>query len=325
MQGQWDTFDLVEAFQLSQAVATLHDLDILTTLHKPATVDELSAKFAIDAGLLRGILDYLALRTNLLRRSGERFVATQNYSAHARFLLDLYLGAYGRNATQLSKLLRNPARAPNIVDRTRYARAFDAVNGPALGAVPQIIRQLEFNYLLDLGCGNGELLLDLAKRDRQFVGWGIELSPAMCKVAQSRIRRSRLGKRLQVLEGDCRKLRSSLPEGISSQVRTVTACNVANEMFANGHLRAISWLRGMRKVLPGRPLIIADYYGRLGHKKDRSSRETILHDYAQLISGQGVPPASAAEWRSIYSRAGCRLVSIIEDKATTRFVHIVEL
>jgi hypothetical protein len=79
------------------------------------------------------------------------------------------------------------------------------------------------------------------------------------------------------------------------------------------------------KVLPDRPLLIADYYGRLGRKKGRISRETLLHDYAQLISGQGVPPASAVEWRSIYSRAGCRLVHIIEDKKTTRFVHILVL
>ncbi len=325
MQDQWDAFDLVEAFQLSQAVATLHDLDILTAMQKPATIEELSAKYSIDADLLRGILEYLAVRTNLVRRTGKGFVATQSYSSHARFLLDLYLGAYANNATQLVKLLRNPAVAPSSVDRARYARAFDAVNGPALGAVPDIIRQLQFNHLLDLGCGNGALLVDLAKRNRQFVGWGIDLNPEMCRVAQSRIRRARLGKRLRVFEGDCRNLRSALPDEVSSLVRTVTACNVANEMFSQGHLRAISWLRGMRKVLPGRPFILADYYGRLGHNKGRRSRETILHDYAQLISGQGIPPASAAEWRSIYLGAGCRLVSIIEDKTTTRFVHIVQL
>jgi hypothetical protein len=96
-------------------------------------------------------------------------------------------------------------------------------------------------------------------------------------------------------------------------------------MFTDGHYQAVKWLRGLRQVLPGRPLLIADYYGRLGQKRVRLSRETLLHDFAQVISGQGVPPANASQWRAIYSRAGCQLIHIIEDKTTTRFIHILRL
>jgi SAM-dependent methyltransferase len=322
---QWCVYDLVEAFQLSHAVATLHDLKIFEALKKPATADELSAKHGLDASLLRGMLEYVAARTDLLRRRGERFGTTGNYTGGSRFLLDLYVGAYGGNASQLAKLLRDPSGAQAAVDRARHARAFDAVDGSTLGILPELIRRLEFNHVLDLGCGNGALLLELAGQDPGFVGWGMDLNPAMCREARARIRAARLGKRVHVLEGDCGNLNDELPAKVSAQVRAVTACQVANEMFTDGHTRAIAWLRDMRNALPGRPLLIADYYGQLGQKKRRLHRETLLHDYAQLISGQGVPPASAAEWRSIYARAGCLLVHIIEDKATTRFIHILRL
>lgn len=322
---QWRVFDLAEAFQLSHAVATLHNLDIFTALKKPATADELSARYALDAGLLRGVLEYVAARTDLLRRSGERFVATRSYTGEARFLLDLYVGAYGGNAAMLAELLRDPSAAPNAVDRPGHARAFESADGSTLGILPELIRRLEFNHVLDLGCGNGALLLELARRSSDFVGWGLDLNPAMCRAARARIRAARLGNRVRVLRGDCGNLSSSLPTKVSAFVRAVTACNVANEMFTDGHSRAIAWLQDMRKALPGRPLLIADYYGRLGHRKGPHSLETLLHDYVQLISGQGVPPASAAEWRSIYSRAGCQLIHIIEDKATTRFIHILRL
>jgi len=99
-------------------------------------------------------------------------------------------------------------------------------------------------------------------------------------------------------------------------------------MFKDGEQRAVKWLRGLRRLFPDRPLLILDYYGRLGQTKSRKlakERETLLHDFAQLISGQGIPPASAAEWRSIYAEAGCRLVHISEDKLTTRFIHILRL
>ena len=148
----------------------------------------------------------------------------------------------------------------------------------------------------------------------------------MRKVARSRLRAARLDKRVRVLKGDCTRLGSALPFDVVASIRAVTACNVANELFADGDARAVEWLRGLRKLLPKRPLLLVDYYGRLGHKKKPlPSRETLLHDYAQLISGQGVPPSDAAHWRAIYTRAGCRLLHIIEDQSTTRFVHILRL
>lgn len=327
MPEQWRAFDLVEAFQLAHAVATLHDLNLFSALKKPTTADELSSRYALDAGLLRGVLEYVAARTDLLRKSGERFVTTASYASGSRFLLDLYVGAYGGNAAQLARLLRDPSAAPKAVNRALHARAFETADGATLGVLPELIRQLGLNHLLDLGCGSGALLLELAGQDPDFVGWGIDANPAMCRVARARIRAARLGKRVRVLTGDCASPASVLPADVLARVRAVTACNVANEMFADGHGRAaVDWLRGLRRVLPGCPLLIVDYYGRLGRRRNgRLDPQTLLHDYAQLISGQGVPPASAAEWRSIYSRAGCRPIHLIEDKTTTRFIHILRL
>ncbi|HVG35266.1 MAG TPA: class I SAM-dependent methyltransferase [Pyrinomonadaceae bacterium] len=325
MPERWKSFDLVEAFQLSQAVRMLHQLELFEALKKPATARELASKYELDANMLRGVLEYVAARTDLLRRTGEAFVATRQSIGASRFLFELYVGAYGDNARRLADSLRDPSVAPGAVDLLSYARAFDAVDGSNLGILPALIRQLEFNHVLDLGCGNGALLLELARQDAHFIGWGIDLNPAMCRVARARICAAGAGKRVRVIRGDCRKLNSVLPIKVSAAVRAVTACNVANEMFSDGHRRAVSWLRGLRKALPGRPLLIDDYYGRLGGKKGRTHRETLLHDYAQLISGQGVPPACAKEWRTIYARAGCRLAHIIEDKTTTRFIHLLQL
>lgn len=325
MPEQWRVFDLVEAFQLSHAVATLHDLELFKALKKPATAKALSARYGLDAGLLRGILEFVAARTDLLRKSGERFVTTQSYTGGAGFLLNMYVGTYGGNAARLAELLRDPSGAEAAVNRVSHAKAFESLDDSTLGVLPGLIRQLDFNHLLDLGCGSGALLLALAGQDPEFVGWGIDFNPAMCRAARGRIREARLGRRLRVMLGDSRDLSSALPTDVSARVRAVTACDVANEMFTDGHSQAVKWLRGLRRVLPGRPLLIADYYGRLGHKRVRPSRETLLHDFAQVISGQGVPPPNAAGWRAIYSRAGCKLIHVIEDKTTTRFIHILRL
>jgi len=187
-----------------------------------------------------------------------------------------------------------------------------------------VIGSLDFSYTLDLGCGNGDLLLELARRNPSFVGWGIDSNPAMLKVARGRSREARLGKRVRFLEADGTRLRETVPESVRSQVRSITCCNFANEMFADGDRQAVKWFRELRKVFPGRALLNCDYYGRLGRTKSRKlQRHALLHDYVQLISGQGIPPPTMADWRAIYSKAGWRLVHAIEDTSTTRFIHIL--
>jgi SAM-dependent methyltransferase len=320
---KWSVFDLVEAYQLSRAVAVLNDLKVFESA-KPFSAKQLAAKHGLNAALLAGVLEYVALRTALLRRTaGDQFVVT---GSNSRFLIDLYTGAYGSTANQLAKILRNPAIASASVDRDRYARAFESVDSAALGILPDVINALEFNYTLDLGCGNGDLLLELARRNESFVGWGIDSNPAMLKVARLRLRLARIGKRVRFLEADGARLRQQIPATLKSEIRSITCCNFTNEMFVRGERQAVAWLRELRKIFPGRPLLNCDYYGRLGRTKSRKpQRETLLHDYAQLISGQGIPPATMAQWHSIYSQAGCRLVHVIDDTSTTRFIHIIVL
>jgi SAM-dependent methyltransferase len=314
--AKWNVFDLVEAYQLSRAVAVLNDLSVFQS-QTPFSAKQLAAKHGLDAMLLAGVLEYVALRTDLLRRTvRQEFVVTRKNS---RFLIDLYTGAYGSTAEQLAEILRDPAIAPASVDRVRYARAFESLDSAALGILPDVISALEFNYTLDIGCGNGDLLAELARRNPSFVGWGIDSNPAMHKLA-------RAGKGVRFLKADGTRLREEIPESVRSQIRSITCCNFANEMFAEGERQAIKWFRELHKLFPGRPLLNCDYYGRLGRAKNRKQqREALLHDYAQLISGQGIPPATMAEWRSIYSKAGCRLVHVIEDSSTTRFIHIIAL
>ena len=328
-QDRWQAFDLVEAFHLSQAVNALHELGVLAALTKPCDTAKLAARCKVDEKLLRGVLDYVVARTSLLKLTGDgQFVLTRNYDVAARFFLDLYLGAYGGNAVTLPTLLRNPTRAAATVDRLRHASAFAHVDHTALGALPDIVRQLGFANLLDLGCGNGEFLLELARSDRDFIGFGIDVNPAMLKLARSSARAAGLGRRVKFIEGDCERLRSAIPVAIRSQVGSVSACNFLNEMFGQGSSRVIRWLKELRRIFPTRPLLILDYYGRLGQKKNQKLekvRETLLHDFAQLISGQGLPPGNVNQWNLIYREAGCQLVHVIEDKRTTRFIHLLRL
>lgn len=318
------TEDLVEAFHLAHAVWALHDTGVLDAFREPCPIDEVAVSHRFDVATLRDVCAYVAERTDLLERDGERFVTTAAYSRGSRFLLDLYAGAYGPTASRLPAVLARPSLGAKSVDRAAHARAFSQP-GPAPPVwLASVVAQLEWNHVLDLGCGTATMLLQLAERDPAFTGWGLDANRAMCRAARARLREAGVAKRVKIVHGDVRH-----PERVSDELRsavgTVTARQVANEMFGAGPDEAVAWLGAVRRAFPGRPLLIEDYYGVLGTGAASDHPATLLHDYVQRISGQGVPPSSLAEWQRIYEPAGCRLIHVSEDTSSTRFVHIVML
>lgn len=322
---RWSALDLVEGLHLGHAVGALQGLGLLSSMTKATSSDRLSANHGLDPEVLRGLLEYVALRTDLIRKTRKGFITSAHCSRQARFLLDLYACAYAGNASHLATLLRTPAIAAASVDRIAHLRAFETAGPSAIGVTPAILRQLGFNYILDIGCGTAALLRDLAAHDKHFIGWGIDSNALMCKVARSEIRKAGLAQRVKVFTGDGKKPSPFLSVDVLSQVRTVTACQFVNELFRGGTMQAQQWLRRVRRLLPGRVLVIADYYGQLGNRVKTIHRETLLHDYVQLISGQGVPPPNVSAWRRLYRASECKLFHVIEDKTTTLFIHFIQM
>lgn len=325
MTERWSALDLSEGFQLAQAVAALQDMAVLPSLREGATARELAFRLQLDHGLLDAILQYVAERTDILGRDGDAYFPGPGYTAGSRFMIDQYIRAYGNNAAKLPALLRDPAAARGLVDQPSHARAYEQLEGPGVNILPDLVRQLDFNFLLDIGCGPGSLLLELAKSDPGFIGWGVDISPSMHEIAIRRIRALGLEKRLAIFLGDCANLADIVSPEVAKQVQTIVASSLLNEFFAVNSARAIAWLKALKEDYPGRNLLITDYYGCLGQRQPPWPRMTALHDFVQVISGQGVPPANLAKWQEIYAAAGCDLVHVVEDNEASCFVHFIRL
>jgi SAM-dependent methyltransferase len=316
--------DLAEGLQLAFAFLALLKLDVFSAMEQPVNADTLSDAYQLDPQLLKGVLEYLAIRTNLVCKTEHGFAVTKQFNAEARFVLNLYADAYAKNASRLTKLMRKPALAASTVDLVAHARAFSGEQ-TADGTLAAILGQLKLNHILDVGCGSGVLLREMATNDEAFVGWGLDRNAAMCKAARTQLRKAGVAKRVKVFHGDGGNLKSSIPVDVLALAQNLTACQFVNEMFRGGTSELEGWLQHTRRLLPGRMLIVSDYYGRLGQGVPAIHRETLLHDYAQLISGQGVPPPDSSAWQAIYRAAGCRLLHVIEDRVTTRFIHLLRL
>ena len=317
--------DLVEGFHLACAMLALDRHGILASLARPATAAALARRHGVDRGELQAVLALLAARTDLIARSGAGFRCTSRCDGHARFLIRQYVGAYGPNAAALDRVLRTPALGRRLVDRRRHAEAFDDMPSLSCVLIADLAVQLGFNDVLDLGCGTGLLLADLAGRVAGFRGWGLDSNPAMCAAARARLKATAGASQVRIFCGDSRRPQSAIPPSVMQRVRTLTAASLANEFFARGSGVAEQWLARLKKAFPGQVLVIGDYYGQLGRRRPPRSRMLALHDLVQVISGQGVPPPDLAAWQRIYRAARCSLVHVVEDDAASFFVHLVKL
>jgi SAM-dependent methyltransferase len=318
-------FDLAEGFYLAHALLAFERNGVLRSLARPTTVAALARQHHVHAGLLQAALELLAARTDLITSHAGRFRLTGEYDDHARFVIHQYLGAYGPAAIALDGTLRKPKLAAALIDRKQHAKAFEDSPTLSCGLIADLIVQLSFNDVLDLGCGNGALLAGLTRRVTGFRGFGLDSNPAMCALARRRLKATPGASRVRIFRGDSRRPDTAIPASVARQVRTLTAASLANEFFRSGNREVERWLARLKAVFPGRTLLIGDYYGQLGYGRPLRSHTLAMHDFAQAISGQGVPPPDRASWKTIYRNARCSLIHVVEDEDATFFVHLLKL
>jgi SAM-dependent methyltransferase len=323
---------VAEGFYLSHVVYHLHRRGVLERLRSPASASALAAECGYDAGRLGPLLEFVVQRTDILvHSSAGAYRLNPQYEAYVRlgFHLDKFIGAYGPLVTDLDSTLRPGARVGAVEDE--LAKAFGGVGMDAVGAQAEVIRQWEVSSLLDLGCGTGTLLIELARRDGDFRGWGVDRNAAMCELAVSRVREAGLSDVVRILSRDVRELSPGdlVVDGSGGGVDALHGRSLLNEFFGSGPAEAAGVVADLRRRFPGRLFFVSDYYGKLGalERVDAAYAHTLVHDVAQVLSGQGVPPPDLEGWAAVYAAGGAELLHAYEGEGDgiAAFIHVLRL
>jgi hypothetical protein len=305
---------LIEGHALAALVDFLHRRGILDDLAKGRTTGAIARRNRFSGERLELALEAVAARTDILRRAGKSYRLARGYARYESLghLLDKYLGAFGPCLLDPGRALsrRAAGAAARLVDRKRHAAAFSRIEPVSSPTIRALIREFNLSPLLELGCGPASELIGAALDSPSFRGIGVEANTHMVKTGKSRIAAHAVEKRVRICQADCRRLAAAIPAPVRRQVRGLLASSYLNELF-DSELEAAGFLRQVKRLFPGAMMIIRDYYGSLRSRR-RSRPGAIVHDIAQLVSRQGVPPSHHAGWRRIYRSAGCRLVRHIE-------------
>jgi len=323
-----DLLGLVEGHYASEIALGLIRSGALELLAAEPRIDVVARIVRMDPKLLNQMLDFVTRTTDLIECDRTGRYRLGNYPfAEIAFQFQKFIGAYGQSVRRLSASRSTPPLGSGIGEGA-LAAAFAAVDSVP-SRIAERLRRDGYRRLVDLGCGPASLLIEMARRDEEFIGIGLDQSSAMCRLARSRIREAGVASRVRVERADVRDIGDALNARERRRVEAIHGRSVINAFFGTGLGSACAVLRKLRSAFPGRAAFFVDYYGELGRAppSKRQFRLGRIQDIAQLASGQGIPPSSRREWRALYRAAGCKLISTDEmrNNDIRWFIHEVRL
>ena len=115
MTKRLSSIDLIESFHLGHAVAALHELGVLAQLTSPVAARAVARKLRLDPVMLAGMLEYVAARTRLVKKTSGRFSTTAEYSPASRFfsISTLAPSPAARGNSRGWRAIRRRRRAPS--------------------------------------------------------------------------------------------------------------------------------------------------------------------------------------------------------------------
>jgi SAM-dependent methyltransferase len=326
--------EAIEGYYVASVLDFLHREGVLAALAAGDDLASISRSRRFDQDMLAKLLAYASLRCDLVDRVDHdpqpvfRVAAAYREAALPAHLLDQYIGSYGPCLRDPAAALSDDGCGSRQIDRVRHAAAFARDDlGAGMRELIHIVEEFEIKGLLDIGCGGGHLLTDLAQRRSDFFGIGIDANPSVVEIARQRVAKRGLAARVKFVRGDVFDL--TLTEKECSSVHAITAVSLVNALFGRSGPGIDAFLALLQTLLPNRILIVCDYYGRLDAVREDADRfrRALIHDVAQSVSGQGVPPNDLAAWRCIYARSSCEIVQAFEGESAevAWFIHIVQL
>lgn len=334
--GPLTFLEAVDGYYLTLVFEFFYEAGVIDALCERRTAASIASEFGLDGLILTGLLNYVVLRSDLLIRQNESGCDTFQVASQYRddltvkHVLDQYVGGYGPCLNKLGSVLRQPSEAKLLVDLRRHARAFSHSRRGNVRELIQLVECLEVNVILDIGCGGGQLLAELGERNPDLCAIGVDSNAEMVSHARLEANNSGLLDRVEFICGDWYAVASNLSEARRHSVDIIVAVSVLNAYFGGLADQSITvCLSRLQSLFPNRILLACDYFGRLdsGCSTPEESQRTLIHDVAQLVSGQGVPPQNIGQWEKIYAETSCTLLQAWEglSDGIAWFIHLIQL
>ncbi|MCG3178868.1 MAG: hypothetical protein BIFFINMI_01198 [Phycisphaerae bacterium] len=167
-----------------------------------------------------------------------------------------------------------------------------------------MVRRNGGRNVLDLGCGDGALLMELAAAEPELRAVGIDINGPTADLATRQIAAAGLGDRLSACTRDMFDLPGNHAD--LAAIDCLTACDTFHEYLWDGDSRVVELLANLKAAFPGARMVIGEFC-KQSHESLRKRPTAFLeHHLFHQLTNQRIETAD--RWRDIFGRAGLRIV-----------------
>jgi SAM-dependent methyltransferase len=318
------TVGLVSDAYLAQVLVALWDSGLYEYIreHGSVRIARVAEELNLEPLVLQSLIEYL-VGWGILAPEGDSYVLSKKGQPYwnyiTRGVLTAHLAGYNQLLTNLGPLLRKEIDL-NDPRLDRSGRLVASGSGYALlgsGTIPwilKLIKQIGGTYVMDIGCGAGDFLIQLALRWEGGAGVGIDMNSEAIAQAGANAERCGVSDRLSFHHAKLSERPMSIDREILDKVDTLTAMYLLHEFAGRGGPAAITAaISQLRNQFAGRKLLMLE-----GERADPAAlfaappRTFAQLDYSFIhpLSRQGAL-RTPAEWEQIIDAAGATLVERI--------------
>ena len=315
------TVGLVSETFLAHVLVALWDSGIYEYLreHGRLEVGAASQNLNLDLETLDSLIGYL-VGWGILAPEGKSFTLSAKGKLYwnyiTRGVLTAHVAGYSQVLVNLGPLLRkeidiNDPRLDRDGRLVASGAGYTLLGSNTVPWILKLIKQIGGSYVMDVGCGAGDFLIQLALRWPEGGGIGIDMSGEAIAEAHANAEKSGVSDRLSFFHSKLSAEPMSIDKEYLNKVDTLTAMYILHEFAGRGGPEAIrAAIFQMVAQFPGRKLLMLE-----GEKADPAALyANPPHTYAQLdysfihpISRQG-SLRTVPEWEQIIKSAGATLV-----------------
>jgi SAM-dependent methyltransferase len=301
--------DMISTMNLCHALLALATSGLLDRLRVDRPVPRADLLAGMEEEIGAGFLRYLSVCGVL-----EEFQGTYRLSRRGAMLtgdvalarLGFYLEAYGPVTRRAAELLDGSARYGVDVVRDHGALGRRSGTISAVSYIP-IVREVmggrAATRLVDLGCGDGSLLVRMCLRDPALTAVGIDIAPDAITAARAQADREGVGDRARFAVADAFDPATWPDECDSAEV--ICGVGVLHEKFRDGDGAVVDLLDALATKLTGdRMLLIGEPELRYDNRENDSDF-FLVH----VLSRQGIP-RDRAGWLAVFERSELRCARV---------------
>jgi SAM-dependent methyltransferase len=305
---------VVRGYVATRALWALADCGLADRMLDAGEVDveAFAEEKALNPHVLRSVLSYLDGISLLRFEDGRARLLDRGreFLRDTRGLFELTY-AYEPLLSRLGDLLTGRAEFPADVDRR--IEFVGRGSGMLCRDLPypvmaDIIARHGRRRVLDLGCGDLALVFFLCEKLPDVSAVGVDIDPEMVAYSRRILAESPWASRVEVLEGDLRRLDPLIDAG-RLDVDCITAVDTLHEFLWGGTDEVLSILRTLRSQFPGVLFVIGEFCDQPHEALRRRPTAFLEHHLFHDLTNQKI--GDAALWRRLFREAG---FAILEER-----------